>query len=91
MGAGARCGGAPIDAAVELWRDVTRRARADLVAAPATLLAYAAWRSGNGVLARMAVDRALAADPRYPMALLVGEAVDKALPASILDEPLVTP
>jgi hypothetical protein len=37
------------------------------------------------------VARALAADPRYPMAVLIGEALDKALSASILDEPIVTP
>jgi hypothetical protein len=71
---------------VELWRDVTRRARADLVAAPATLLGYAAWRSGDGPLARVAIERALAADPRYSLAHLLEEALDRALPPSLFEE-----
>jgi hypothetical protein len=71
---------------LDLWRDVTRRARADLVAAPATLLGYAAWRSGNGALAWVAVQRALAANPAYSLALLLSEALDRALPPSLFDE-----
>ncbi len=71
----------------ELWRDVTRRARADLVPGPATLLAYAAYRAGNGALARVALDRALAADPAYSLAALLGQALDHALPPALLDDP----
>jgi hypothetical protein len=78
--------GRRLDAHLELWRDVTRRARPDLVAAPATLLAYAAWRAGNGALAWVAVERALDADPGYSLALLLGEALDRALPPSLFDE-----
>jgi Domain of unknown function (DUF4192) len=77
-----------LPAHVDLWRDVTRRARADLIAAPATLLGYAAWRSGEGPLARVAIERALAADPRYSLAHLLGEALDRALPPSLFDEPV---
>jgi hypothetical protein len=75
-----------LQAHVELWRDVTRRARADLVAAPATLLGYATWRGGNGALAWIAVQRALEADPAYSLARLLGEALDRALPPSLLDK-----
>jgi hypothetical protein len=78
--------GGRLPAHVDLWRDLTRRARADLVAAPATLLGYAAWRSGDGALARVAVERALDADPRYSLAHLLGEALDRALPPSLFDE-----
>jgi hypothetical protein len=78
--------GAQLDVHLDLWRDVTRRARVDLAAAPATLLGYAAWRAGNGALARVAIERALDADPAYPMAQLVGEALDRGLPPSVLDE-----
>jgi hypothetical protein len=78
--------GDQLDAHLELWRDVTRRARADLVAAPATLLGYAAWRAGNGALAWIAVQRALEANPAYSLAQLLGEALDRALPPSLLDE-----
>jgi hypothetical protein len=78
--------GDQLEAHLQLWRDITRRARADLVAAPATLLGYAAWRSGNGALAWVAVQRALEANPAYSLALLLGEALDRALPPSLLDE-----
>jgi hypothetical protein len=74
-----------LEAHLELWRDVTRRARADLVAAPATLLGYAAWRTGNGALAWVAVQRALEANPAYSLARLLGEALDRALPPSLFD------
>jgi hypothetical protein len=76
-----------LDAHLQLWRDVTRRARADLVAAPATLLAYASWRSGNGALAWIAVQRALETNPAYSLARLLGQALDRALPPSVFDEP----
>ncbi|HEV7897016.1 MAG TPA: DUF4192 domain-containing protein [Planosporangium sp.] len=78
--------GDQLAAHLELWRDVTRRARADLVAAPATLLGYAAWRSGNGALAWVAVQRALESNPGYSLALLLGEALGRALPPSLFDE-----
>ncbi|MEJ3741755.1 DUF4192 domain-containing protein [Actinomycetes bacterium KLBMP 9797] len=60
-----------IDDAVRLWTDLTRRAEPGLVRAPASLLAIAAWRRGEGTLARLALDRALADDPTYSMAHLL--------------------
>ncbi len=39
--------------------------------APLTLLAMHAWSSGNGAQAGVAIDRALAIDPRYSLAVLV--------------------
>ena len=52
------------DAHRRLWTDVTRRAQPGYVAAPAALLAFVAWQSGDGALANVALDRALADDPR---------------------------
>ncbi|MEV0733930.1 DUF4192 domain-containing protein [Polymorphospora sp. NPDC050346] len=69
---------------LDLWRDLTRRADPDLSPAPASLLAFTAWRAGDGTLANIAVDRALAADPRCQMALLVGEALRAGMPPSAL-------
>ena len=43
---------------IALWSDLTRRARPDLVPAPACLLAFAAWRAGEGTLATLALNRA---------------------------------
>jgi len=68
-----------------LWTEVVRRAEPDLVAGPASLLAFAAWRAGQGALAAVAVDRALRADPGYALALLIDEALRNALPPSTVD------
>jgi hypothetical protein len=65
-----------------LWTDVLRGAATDYAPAPASLLAFTAWQSGNGALASCAVDRALAADPGYSMALLLSDALDAGLPPS---------
>jgi hypothetical protein len=68
-----------------LWTDVLRRAERDLAAAPASLLAFAAWRNGHGALASVALERALGADPAYPMALLLDEMLQEGISPSTLD------
>ena len=73
------------DEHVALWTDLTRRARPDLVLAPASLLAFAAWRRGNGARANVALDRALAADPSYRLALLLADVIAQGVPPSALD------
>ena len=67
---------------VHLWRDVLQRCPADLRAAPAGLLAFAAWLSGDGALAWCAVDRCHQADPDYSLARLLAEALVGAVPPS---------
>ncbi len=71
-----------------LWTDVVRRARDPYVPAPASLLAFTAWQSGEGALANVAIERALAADPGYSMAHLLGQAVDAGLPPSAARLPM---
>ncbi len=71
-----------------LWADVVRCAAPEYVPAPASLLAFTAWQGGNGALAAIAVDRALAANPDYSMALLLGEAIDAGLPPSAARLPM---
>ncbi|MET1058449.1 MAG: DUF4192 domain-containing protein [Nocardioides sp.] len=68
---------------VELWRDVVRRCPTDLLAAPAALLAFAAWLAGDGALAWCALDRCALADPDYRMAGLVAHTLEQALPPSV--------
>ncbi|MBM0261068.1 DUF4192 domain-containing protein [Micromonospora sp. 4G55] len=68
-----------------LWADVTRRVHPPLAAPPATLLAFAAWRRGEGALASVALDRALTADPTYSLAQLIDQALRAGLPPSVLD------
>jgi hypothetical protein len=71
-----------------LWTDVVRRATESYVPAPASLLAFTAWQSGEGALANIALERALAADPGYSMAHLIGQAVDAGLPPSAARLPM---
>jgi hypothetical protein len=71
-----------------LWTDIVRCAAAEFVPAPASLLAFTAWQSGNGALAVMAVERALGADPDYSMAHLLDSAVQAALPPSAARMPM---
>lgn len=65
---------------VELWRDLVRRSPRDLLPAPASLLAFAAWLDGNGALAWCALDRVAAVEPAYPMARFIGTLLEQAVP-----------
>lgn len=65
---------------LRLWTDLTRLAQPGYVSAPAALLALVAWQQGNGVLANVALDRALSDDPRYRMAQLLRQAIDSGAP-----------
>jgi hypothetical protein len=71
-----------------LWTDVVRHACEPYVPAPASLLAFIGWQSGEGALANIAIERALAADPDYSMARLIGQAVDAGLPPSAARLPM---
>lgn len=64
------------NAHLRLWTDLTRLARPGYLVAPATLLAFVAWQAGNGVLANVALDRALKVDPDYPLATALRQVVD---------------
>jgi len=65
-----------------LWADVVRRADGPWLPAPASLLAFTAWQAGDGTLANIALDRALAADPGYSMALLLRDILAAGVPPS---------
>jgi hypothetical protein len=65
---------------VRLWTEVLRRAEPELSPAPATLLGFAAWQAGDGIIAAMAVERALAADRDYVPARLLGEVLSGGVP-----------
>lgn len=69
----------------DLWTDLTRRAAPDFAAAPATILALTAWQMGDGVIAGIAVERALEADPTYRLARLVELAVRVGIPPTSFD------
>jgi hypothetical protein len=62
-------------AAETLWTECTRRAPTPLDAAPATLLAVSVWLRGDGAMANVALERALASDPDHVLAHLLSEAL----------------
>ncbi|WP_159944582.1 MULTISPECIES: DUF4192 domain-containing protein [unclassified Nocardiopsis] len=64
----------------ELWGRLTRHLPPHQRAAPASLLAVAAWQRGDERLAAAALDTALTADPGYSMALLMSRALTWGLP-----------
>ena len=70
------------DRHVDLWRDVVRRSPYDLMAAPAALLGFAAWLSGDGALAWCAVERCQDVEPDYRLAALLTDALAGAVPPS---------
>lgn len=76
------------DAHRRLWTDLVRGAADPWVPAPAALLAFTAWQCGEGALASIAIDRALACDPRYSMALLLREILDAGVPPSAARLPM---
>jgi Domain of unknown function (DUF4192) len=71
-----------------LWADLTRLAPPGYVAAPASLLAFVAWQAGDGALANVALDRALADSGRYSMARLLRRALDSGAPPSVARLPM---
>jgi Domain of unknown function (DUF4192) len=71
-----------------LWIDVVRRAQPGHVAAPASLLAFVAWQEGNGALANVALDRALADNAGYSMALLLRQVITAGAPPSMARLPM---
>jgi Domain of unknown function (DUF4192) len=73
---------------LRLWAHLTRLARPGYVAASAALLAFVAWQSGDGALANVALDRALADNPRYSMAKLLRQALDSGAPPSMARLPM---
>lgn len=65
---------------VAWWTEVVRRSPDALVAAPAGLLAFAAWQAGDGARAWCAVDRCLAAAPDDRFAHLLAATLAGAVP-----------
>jgi hypothetical protein len=74
---------ADLMAARGLWLDILRRAEPDLVPAPGILFALAAWRRGELVLAQLAIERVLEAEPLHPMGRLIETALLRGLPPTV--------
>lgn len=71
-----------------LWCDIVRHASGRWLPAPASLLAFTAWQAGDGPLATLALERALAADPGYSMARLLRDILAAGVPPSAARLPM---
>ncbi|WP_269461102.1 DUF4192 domain-containing protein [Actinoplanes derwentensis] len=67
------------------WIEITRRAPEPFVLAPATLLAFTAWRFGDGMIATLAAERALNIDPANETALAILYAVNAGISAAEIE------
>ncbi|HEY7595028.1 MAG TPA: DUF4192 domain-containing protein [Actinophytocola sp.] len=68
------------DAAERLWTVLVRAIPAPERAEPASLLAVHAYLRGDGVVANMALEVALDANPGHHLALLLRESIDRGMP-----------
>ncbi|MEV6598957.1 DUF4192 domain-containing protein [Actinoplanes sp. NPDC051346] len=69
---------------VALWSDMVRRVAPGRVPAPASLLAFIAWRAGMGALSAIAVERALEADQHYSLAVTMNATLYSAVSPSVV-------
>lgn len=69
---------------LDLWIWVARHLEDDLVAPAAAVAGFAAYRSGNGVLALEAFELALRADPRHRLAQMLLAALQAGIPPAAL-------
>jgi hypothetical protein len=69
---------------VGLLRDLAQRVPPPYDAPLCTMLAWVAYSCGDGVIANIALERALASDPKYSLALLTQDALDRQVPPRLL-------
>ena len=65
------------------WIELIKRSPDEFIPAPAALLAFTAWLSGDGALAWCAVDRCLEQDPDYSLGHLIGGMLEQAVPPQV--------
>ncbi|HEX5495723.1 MAG TPA: DUF4192 domain-containing protein [Mycobacteriales bacterium] len=74
--------------ALALWRHLAARATSPYDVTPLALVAWSAWHTGAGPLARIAVDRVLARDPGCRLAILLDQALERGInPATVRGRP----
>ncbi|TVL92704.1 DUF4192 domain-containing protein [Streptomyces sp. SAJ15] len=79
--------GADAEAALRLWRALARRcvgSYTEHAAVPLTLAGWVAWSTGDEPAARVALSRALRADPDYLFARLLHQACNEGLDPELL-------
>lgn len=70
--------------ALPLLERLTREAPAEYVASTAVMLAWHAFAAHEGVVAHLAADRVLEADPEHALARIIRYSLDKGVPPSAL-------
>jgi len=70
------------DSSRALWTDLTRRAPEEVRTPTATLLAFSSWLGGDGANAWVALDQIPPENQGYPLASLVSQALEQAVPPS---------
>ena len=78
----------PDEQHLAFWTEITGRAPEPVVPAPATLLAVTAWRFGDGMIATLAAERALHADPSHALAGLILHTVHAGISATDVERAL---
>lgn len=73
------------DSSRALWTDLTRRAPDQVRTPAATLLAFSSWLGGDGANAWVALDQIPPENQGYPLAELVTQALEQAVPPSAWD------
>jgi hypothetical protein len=71
---------------LRVLRDVVRRIPPSYDAPICATLAWVAYADGDGATANVALDRVLATDPDYSLALLIADALDRQVPPSVLED-----
>lgn len=83
-------GGADAGGARAVVRQLARRASPPWDVTPYALVAWFAWRAGEGAMAQIAIERAIAGDPECAFALLIQEILDRGIdPRSWRDPPQI--
>ena len=78
------------DAVTSLLVELCRRTPAPYDAPVCALLAWVTYAGGGGALVGIALERALATDPTYSLALLVAEALHRQVPPQLLRDVMTT-
>lgn len=71
---------------VRLWSDAVRRSPDEVLTLSASALGLAAWVAGDGALGRCALDRCEEAGGDHPLAALVEDLLERAVPPTVWAE-----
>jgi len=74
------------EALLRIFRQVVRRVPPPYDAPVCTMLSWFAYADGDGTIANIALDRALASDPEYSLANLIADGLFRQVPPSCLQQ-----